>query len=555
MGLLVPVVEWREWWMDAQDAKAPEEGRVVVVGSLKNLLLSGLMLVGPFAFVQTLLFRPRMLTPYMAGEGLLVSVELQTLGAVIAFFLGCSAAGRLRGAVASVVSLGIGVGIPIACIVLIGVVRALWIPPVVALALGFACGALLRLTLGRRLLGRRAALEDYAWSTLMSLGVSSLLVHGGYATSSNDANGTIALAALVLFSGILVGVAELRGRLSAARYTRAQPRSGGASAGGEEVPGAVVPDGRDLDQLLREALPVAPAGLICSLSLGTALMDPSVEAVVRSPWPFAGGALVTVAFLVVVALRWRALSEEQSSEILLLMTVPCALGIAATVMTPTVSFGVVYGMIAGSNLMFLALLWIDTLALAARRTFARTALPIMALGLVLVMFCLGMLISGMVPLEYYRIMVPVATLVYLMYLVFYFQRALMGPLPDARLRACGEPGAAAPTFAEMRTAACDSLAGDFALSPKEAEVLPLLVTGLSAAAIGRQLFISHETVKTHKYHIYQKCNVHNFEEMVGLFERYTDKPVIPSSGAAGDGRPSTSGSFRARSADEAVWRA
>lgn len=26
MGLLVPVVEWREWWMDAQDAKAPEGG-------------------------------------------------------------------------------------------------------------------------------------------------------------------------------------------------------------------------------------------------------------------------------------------------------------------------------------------------------------------------------------------------------------------------------------------------------------------------------------------------------------------------------------------------
>lgn len=55
-----------------------------------------------------------------------------------------------------------------------------------------------------------------------------------------------------------------------------------------------------------------------------------------------------------------------------------------------------------------------------------------------------------------------------------------------------------------------------------------LLGRLSAAAIGKQLFISHETVKTPKYHIYQKCGVHNFEEMLALFERYADKPTAPS---------------------------
>ena len=64
---------------------------------------------------------------------------------------------------------------------------------------------------------------------------------------------------------------------------------------------------------------------------------------------------------------------------------------------------------------------------------------------------------------------------------------------------------------------------DFRLSAKETEVLALLVTGISAPAIGKRLFISHETVKTHKYHIYQKMGVHNFEEAVDVFHRYADQ--------------------------------
>lgn len=95
------------------------------------------------------------------------------------------------------------------------------------------------------------------------------------------------------------------------------------------------------------------------------------------------------------------------------------------------------------------------------------------------------------------------------------------PLPDSN------DAATAPQqrlgFSEIRNQACDAIAHDFALSPKETEILPLLVTGLSATAIGKHAYISYETVKTHKYHIYQKCNVRNFEELLELFERYAEQ--------------------------------
>ena len=45
------------------------------------------------------------------------------------------------------------------------------------------------------------------------------------------------------------------------------------------------------------------------------------------------------------------------------------------------------------------------------------------------------------------------------------------------------------------------------LSPREAEVLSLLAEGLSAPAIGRRLFLSTATVKTHLGHLYEKLGV------------------------------------------------
>lgn len=48
---------------------------------------------------------------------------------------------------------------------------------------------------------------------------------------------------------------------------------------------------------------------------------------------------------------------------------------------------------------------------------------------------------------------------------------------------------------------------DYQLTPREKEILSLLVNGTDSRAIGEQLFISYETVRNHLKNIYQKLQV------------------------------------------------
>ena len=55
------------------------------------------------------------------------------------------------------------------------------------------------------------------------------------------------------------------------------------------------------------------------------------------------------------------------------------------------------------------------------------------------------------------------------------------------------------------------------LSDREYEVLQHLAQGLIYKEIGEKLFISHETVKEHIKHIYQKLHVHNKVQVLNKF--------------------------------------
>lgn len=56
----------------------------------------------------------------------------------------------------------------------------------------------------------------------------------------------------------------------------------------------------------------------------------------------------------------------------------------------------------------------------------------------------------------------------------------------------------------------------FGLSPREAEVLPLIAQGLSNLRIGEQLFITEETVKSHVRQILRKLGVSDRTQAVSL---------------------------------------
>lgn len=65
---------------------------------------------------------------------------------------------------------------------------------------------------------------------------------------------------------------------------------------------------------------------------------------------------------------------------------------------------------------------------------------------------------------------------------------------------------------------CRILARRYDLSSREEEVLAYIARGRTLQTTGEEIHVSLNTVKTHVKHIYQKCDVHNQEELMVLLE-------------------------------------
>jgi DNA-binding CsgD family transcriptional regulator len=69
---------------------------------------------------------------------------------------------------------------------------------------------------------------------------------------------------------------------------------------------------------------------------------------------------------------------------------------------------------------------------------------------------------------------------------------------------------------------CARIIEQYGLSPRESDVLPLLLQGRTISRIQETLFISAGTVSTHIHHIYQKAGVNNRQELIDLVQNSSD---------------------------------
>ncbi len=72
---------------------------------------------------------------------------------------------------------------------------------------------------------------------------------------------------------------------------------------------------------------------------------------------------------------------------------------------------------------------------------------------------------------------------------------------------------------DRRLKACEQITEAYGLSPREAEILQLLVRGYGASYVAKRLYISGDTVRTHAKRIYEKTGVHSKDELLELVER------------------------------------
>lgn len=72
-------------------------------------------------------------------------------------------------------------------------------------------------------------------------------------------------------------------------------------------------------------------------------------------------------------------------------------------------------------------------------------------------------------------------------------------------------------------AACEAIAERFGLTPREAEVMRLVMRGRSGAYVQENLFISKSTFQTHMRNLYKKLDVHTNQELLDLLEATLDE--------------------------------
>ena len=88
----------------------------------------------------------------------------------------------------------------------------------------------------------------------------------------------------------------------------------------------------------------------------------------------------------------------------------------------------------------------------------------------------------------------------------------------AETEAGATPMPAARTPEEAFAARCETIASEFSLTPREAEVFAMLARGRDRAYIEEALIVSRNTVKAHVKHVYAKLGIHSHQELLDLVE-------------------------------------
>lgn len=116
--------------------------------------------------------------------------------------------------------------------------------------------------------------------------------------------------------------------------------------------------------------------------------------------------------------------------------------------------------------------------------------------------------------------VPAARQAFLAKAVDFIEKPFDGELllqsVEAALAAARDPSSTAPPSGEAR------------LSPREREVMDLMVAGLSNRRIAEELGISHRTVEVHKARVLERVGVRNVVELVRRVERSKGSEEAPN---------------------------
>lgn len=426
-----------------------------------------------------------------------------------------------------------GVACPAASCALAAFVHVPAVPLCVAVLMGLGCMAqLYSVALACRSIPGDALCTSTAVALLLATAVDGIAREA----FSIAAYGSAFLAAVSLVCDCVLATGGPHGAEN--------PRHGGREA---PAPRRVLL--RELAQLRFDWQPLA-GGAICALSFGFVWNQSLVNLDdAQAAASFAGRALGALLLLATFVLKGSRPASARFGSVL-------SVAAAAGVLVWSVNGGVLDSpaLLAVANLsqvLFLGLLWIETL-FTDKDAGLPAALPIAGVALFLAAFVLGGALSRVLAPSVTTVLIPVLLVIYLAALPLEAMHKLQtargeGAAADAQnthranaVTPGGSPdetesipgvcetqtsgqskpnGAPAITYSEVSEGICRTLGTRYGLSPREKEVLPLVILGYTSTNIGARLFISPQTVKTHVHRIYAKMSIHTREELVELFTR------------------------------------
>lgn len=469
--------------------------------------LPALCLTGSFSFVLMLMFAPLGLTAVASGDNLPFEPYAQTLATSVAACVAGIALLLFRARTNERTAVRASSAIAVVCSLLSCMLIVLVRNPAtpMAVSLLMAVSSIAQLYLGAHAY-QGVGVPATAISIACALLLATMAGFIAEITFSITAWGTLFLAIVSLVCSLAMTLVE-------------HSRIGQTSVGDE----GATHDRADTLSLLGDVRHLRYdwqplfGGVVCALSFGLMWNQHDITySTLSATASFGGRALGATALIAVFAYRASHLTAARFEYALL---AAAGLGVLVwSISGGVLDSPVLMAVASVSQALFLGLLWIETLC--TNRELERPGvLPVTGTIVFFAAFSVGSVVGQFLAPIAITALVPLLLLAYLFAMVFSTLRhGKTDPAVPSRMGTAPE-GPSVPAHRTALQAGCTFLARRYGLSSRESELLPYLVVGLSSTTVGKRLFISPQTVKTHAHRIYAKMGIHSHDELVELFEQ------------------------------------
>lgn len=478
---------------------------------MKRILESALLLCGAFSFLVTLLFCPAAVSLYISPEEpatltlfpIIMSIVIMSAGSFL-FILLNRLVSRFCRPFATLSS----TAFPALAFILLlaahflasteAAVQFRFLPLVVIVCLGLATSSQIYCFTRDSVLDSQGLFLSSGFAIIIGTFVSFL----AFSPLFSPVFGVMLVALIMTVAGVFTAVHSKRSSHLDESEPMLKKRMNSTGADPKHA--------QSFSEAVLLSLPLVLISLFSTMAMGFGWQEEPFAWLHSNQYVLILTVLIILIYLLVMYHNWR---KSRDIDVMLMgLSLPLALPVLISFFFYLMPFEWIITMTLLSNLLFLLYVWVGALLIG--RIASRTeSIASGFMAILLLCYACFMLFSHFSDPVTVSTITACAALCLFFYLLFYFFRKPRVHPQDESV--------STREISKTLNMRCNEAAKQYGLSPRESELLPLLAIGFSAGAVGRRAFISPQTVKSHRYRIYQKIGVGSHEQLVeklGLFD-------------------------------------